>query len=759
MSSAMAPPTAPASRTKKIGELLASAKRARSHKHLVERTSNGDVKSSETRYAPPTSGALSSRASGRLSSTYIYFLVLEGSWLRCLVLASFVYGIAICFCSVIASPLDLVNANEELELLAGQEIIPQIELALRFGAAHVVTMSAGSIVPVTSTGYLIAVLQQLIGVAVNLLVLSAIVAKFQSPKADIVFSSNGVVRCRDGVPTVQLRVGNLRCNKLFPDSITLTLLRRHRTEEGEVYSKRTDLSVGKPSTISGVFTVVHVIDESSPLLELLESGALANSFEKKETTTRYDSTQQPSETMLLHATLRAYDDVFKGDVCATATYGGGDLVFGGAFADVISVGKNGSPVINWERFDDVEESVCGAALQYVTVEMSDSAVDPEQQVLTQDAEPSSPPTNNSPRLSCGCARASYGDVNGLDNTSQLSPLVPYCPYSSRLGLLLAEAGVTWELTRIDYVSGPTEWYKKAFPPADAPAMQGTPGGSTEDCTKWIGGSNECRANAIAASARVAKASVSRATIAEQEITKLAESMIFGGLAPRMVGTKETRGGKILAFMLKKTLGTEEAERILSGESDEESIKQLCRDAMRDAIVTTSKLLEQCEEKSHGGFLAPGGTPDPSDFTLGGAVAVAKSLLESGLADIHGGTDGFQAFQAQAIDRYLDRWTERASWQKTYGPYGSVNTCNAVIVRSFAAKIAGAASDVCLLQSVRGACNRARHIDVVYRKWINTVARGHERSVTHGQRNGHVNGRNSVREERNDEGFMSASICI
>ena len=92
-------------------------------------------------------------------------------------------------------------------------------------------------------------------------------------------------------------------------------------------------------------------------------------------------------------------------------------------------------------------------------------------------------------------------------------------------------------------------------------------------------------------------------------------------------------------------------------------------------------------------------------------------------------------------------------------WGSVNTCNAVIVRSFAAKIAGAASDVCLLQSVRGACNRARHIDVVYRKWINTVARGHERSVTHGQRNGHVNGRNSVREERNDEGFMSASICI
>jgi hypothetical protein len=177
------PPRSEASSRSKVGALLASAKRARSHKHLVGSTPSLRSQS-ETRGAVSSSstGALNSRLSrGRLTSTYVYFLLLEGSWLRCLGLATSVYGLAICVCSALAAPLTLCNVNREFEMDAGyHDETPQIELALRFAAAHVVTMSGGPVVPVTSVGYLTQVFQQLVGVAVNLLVLSAIGTYFPS---------------------------------------------------------------------------------------------------------------------------------------------------------------------------------------------------------------------------------------------------------------------------------------------------------------------------------------------------------------------------------------------------------------------------------------------------------------------------------------------------------------------------------------------------------------------------------------------------
>ena len=358
------------------------------------------------------------------------------------------------------------------------------------------------------------------------------------------WSRNGVVRNRDGVPCLQLRLGNLRCNKLFPHEITLTLLRRHVTAEGEVYHNRHDLPVHKPSTVSGVFTVVHVrvyfpnpntvcpyktdtfllqaqvIDAESPAFPLLKSGALfsslgehnvchdedattsvgddrgrnshdndeANDSEAREAR---DARETKPEEMLLHATLRAYDDVFKGDVCATMSYQTGSLVFGGVFADVLSVDADGAAKINWDRFDDVDsDRRCGGfpglesrSFSETTLEGLTIETTPHGLVGTDfglgtvtggnAAEPISLPQENQPRLSCGCARASYGDVSdvGLDDTSEKSPLTPYCPYSSRLGLLLGEAQVEWELVKIDYVAGAPEWYKQQWPAGDAPAMQ------------------------------------------------------------------------------------------------------------------------------------------------------------------------------------------------------------------------------------------------------------------------------------------------
>ena len=744
--------------------LLASARRASSHKHLTSgaapassssSSSRGDVNSSKTKPA----SAAHSRASARFSATYLYFLVLEGSWYLCFALASAAYAVAILLCGVVATGLDLVNVNDDLEDSRGHDP-EQFELALRFASAHVVTMSAGNVVPVSTLGHFIAVAQQMLGVGVNLVVLSAIVAKFQSPRGDIVWSSVGVVRCRDGVPSLQFRVGNLRCNKLFPNEISLALLRRHVTREGETFSKRVALNVARPSVISGVHTVVHDVDETSPLLPVLRSGALRRAFGK--------DGDGDGGRMLLHATLRAFDDVFKGDVCATASYGEGSVVFGGKFEDVISVDeRSGAPKIAWERFNAARECdragrVDGTDVVDVDVDVDVDDVEEGEYAMEGDAAPTTTPTPGCPRLTCGCARASYGERGGLDNGAPRSPLVPYCPYSSRIGLLLAEGGVDWELVRIDYVKGARGWYKRAYAPADAPAMQGTPGGDRDDLDAWVGGSAVCKANAILADGDVARRAVVKSKTSEDAVAKMAEPLIFGGLAPRMLGTREPRGRKILAFMLKKTLGEEEVKTMALTDDDgakpdvnADDVREACRTAVRKAISRCVTVLVACEARGDGGFLAPGSDPDPCDFILAGAVHTAKSLLESGLADVSpGGPYGFSAYSnGKVIERYLRRWCVRPSWTKTYGLNES--TVCAAIVRSFAAKISGAAGDVCPPEKLRGACNRARRLDARYREFIAS------RDPEGGGRDPEGGGSDRREDAAGGDagGFLSASICI
>ena len=96
---------------------------------------------------------------------------------------------------------------------------PRWEKCLRFAAAHVLTMSWGSVVPVDTWSHVLSWLQIALGLLVNVFVFSVVVAKFQAPQSDLVWSSGCVILSRDGVPHLLMRVGNLRCHTLYSPRI------------------------------------------------------------------------------------------------------------------------------------------------------------------------------------------------------------------------------------------------------------------------------------------------------------------------------------------------------------------------------------------------------------------------------------------------------------------------------------------------------------------------------------------------------------
>ena len=201
------------------------------------------------------------------SSGYLYFLVLEKPWTFTAALSLGAYAATIFACFVLSLPLPLYNGFEETE----DGDASQAALALRFATAHVTAGGPAEVLPTNEAGRFVSYLSMLAGIVVNVFVFAAVLAKFQSPQKDLVWSTKGVMAKRDGVPTLLVRVGNLRCHTLYNPTIRCTLLSRHVTAEGEGFMKKEEVEVMQPATISGVHTIACAVDKQSPLFPILQT--------------------------------------------------------------------------------------------------------------------------------------------------------------------------------------------------------------------------------------------------------------------------------------------------------------------------------------------------------------------------------------------------------------------------------------------------------------------------------------------------------
>ena len=299
------------------------------------------------------------------SSGYLYFLVLEKPWWFTAALSLGAYAATIFACFVLSLPLPLYNEFEETE----DGDASQAALALRFATAHVITGAPAEVLPTTEAGRFVSYLSMLAGVVVNVFVFAAVVAKFQSPQKDLVWSTKGVMAKRDGVPTLLVRVGNLRCHTLYNPTIRCTLLSRHVTAEGEGFMKKETVEVMQPATVSGVHTIACAVDKQSPLFPILQTsrfvhcpvlGAASASGERSNGDKKNDDDSDASDSdasdepfqWLLHVTFTALDPVYGAELCSHTTYTDDSLVGPARFKDVIGVDARGRPVIDWHAFDD-----------------------------------------------------------------------------------------------------------------------------------------------------------------------------------------------------------------------------------------------------------------------------------------------------------------------------------------------------------------------------------------------------------------------
>jgi hypothetical protein len=78
----------------------------------------------------------------------------------------------------------------------------------------------------------------------------------RQPLEDLIFSNKVLLTTRDFKPVMLLRIGNLRCNRIYLPEIRVTHAKPNVTAEGEPFFKFTPLKVDFiPPSIAGCFTV------------------------------------------------------------------------------------------------------------------------------------------------------------------------------------------------------------------------------------------------------------------------------------------------------------------------------------------------------------------------------------------------------------------------------------------------------------------------------------------------------------------------
>ena len=209
--------------------------------------------------------------------------------------------------------------------------------AFFFSVETLSTISYGQMSPATLYGHIVMTGEALVGLMLIAVAAGLMFARFSRPTARVLFSKVAVIAPHDGVPTLTLRLANVRRNQILEAQVSVTLVRDERTAEGEWMRRFYDLRLARHRSpiFAMTFTVMHEIDPTSPLSKATPSSLAAESAE-------------------IVVTVLGIDEVTVQPVYARASYLAHEVLWNRRFVDVFTETEAGRLAIDYRLFHDTE---------------------------------------------------------------------------------------------------------------------------------------------------------------------------------------------------------------------------------------------------------------------------------------------------------------------------------------------------------------------------------------------------------------------
>jgi inward rectifier potassium channel len=281
-------------------------------------------------------GSFTSRRVGFPALSYLngYHALLTISWPRFLAIVSVSYAtinalFAVAFLSCGPGALRGVGARD-----MGGDFLR----AFFFSVETFATIGYGHVYPVGAAANWLVTIEAFLGLLFVALLTGLVFARFARPTAAVMFSDVAVVAPYQGKTGFMFRIANARSNQLM--ELQAKILYSRLDGQGRRYDQL-KLERTKVVFFPLSWTIVHPIDESSPLWQKTHEELVANDAE-------------------FDILMSGIDETFSQEVHARSSYKPSEIVFARKFSNIYNpVAPDGTITIDISRLSETEDAPLG----------------------------------------------------------------------------------------------------------------------------------------------------------------------------------------------------------------------------------------------------------------------------------------------------------------------------------------------------------------------------------------------------------------
>ena len=264
-----------------------------------------------------------------------YHALLTMSWLAFIALLASAYALL----NAVFAVIYLSLGADALQTATPPELTPRFLKAFFFSIDTFSTIGYGNIVPVGRAANVVVCVEAFCGLLGLALATGLLFARFSRPTAKILFSENAVIAPYNGASAFEFRIINARNNQITELGARV-LLSKFENADGNRIRKYHPLQLERERVVFFPlsWTVVHPIDENSPMFGLSREDLMAND----------------AEFLIL---LTGTDETFSQTVHARSSYRADEVVWGAKFVNVYKYDHDGHILgVDMDRFHSFERA-------------------------------------------------------------------------------------------------------------------------------------------------------------------------------------------------------------------------------------------------------------------------------------------------------------------------------------------------------------------------------------------------------------------
>ena len=219
--------------------------------------------------------------------------------------------------------------------------------AFFFSVQTMGTIGYGAMYPTSFAANVVVVAESVTSLLLTAVSTGLVFSKFSQVRSRIAFSERLAIGPMDGLPTLMIRLGNERSNRIIEAQIRVVMIKTERTKEGHTFYRMYDMHLTRDRSpaMQRSWTALHRIDDKSPLF-----GQTPESVKKDEV-----------EVLV---TVYGIDDTSLQPAHAQKRYSDDEIVWGARHADILREDADGGLTLDLRNFNVLEPTEPTADFPY-----------------------------------------------------------------------------------------------------------------------------------------------------------------------------------------------------------------------------------------------------------------------------------------------------------------------------------------------------------------------------------------------------------